>query len=79
MKSRASVILVFIGGMIISSAAHAVLIDFKALAEPSGIGESAWNTLMFQVDGSHTTNAADAFLNITGTSENRPPFCCNHR
>ena len=68
MKSRASVILVFIGGMIISSAAHAVLIDFKALAEPSGIGESAWNTLMFQVDGSHTTNAADAFLNITGTN-----------
>lgn len=45
--------------------AQAVLIDFKALADGS-LGESAWNTLMFKADGTHTTNAGDAFLDITG-------------
>lgn len=53
--------------LFLASRADAVVIDFKALADGS-IGESAWNTLMFRADGSHTTSAADAFLDITGAN-----------
>lgn len=44
---------------------HAVVIDFKSLADGS-LGESAWNTLSFNADGTHS--AVDAFLDITGTN-----------
>ena len=51
----------------LSGAAQATMIDFVGLANGS-IGESAWTTLMFKADGTHTTTAADAFLSITGTN-----------
>ena len=57
------------GLYVMSSSAHAISIDFKALAEPGGaIGESAWNTLMFDASGNHTTILGDAVLSITGTN-----------
>ena len=46
---------------------HATIVDFKDLADGS-LGESAWSTLMFEADGSHTLIASDAFLSITGTN-----------
>lgn len=46
---------------------HATMIDFQALADGS-LGESAWTTLMFEADGTHTTVAADAFVSITGSN-----------
>jgi len=55
------------GLFLLSSQVQAVVIDFKGLADGS-IGESAWNTLMFTVDGDHTELASDAFLDITGTN-----------
>ncbi len=50
-----------------SGTASAVVVDFKSLAD-GALGESGWSTLMFQADGSHTTIAANSFLNITGTT-----------
>lgn len=55
------------GLLAISSSAQAIMIDVKALANGS-LGESAWNTLMFRADGTHTTTPGDAFLNITGSN-----------
>ncbi|MGB5605258.1 MAG: hypothetical protein WBN51_01980, partial [Gammaproteobacteria bacterium] len=55
------------GLLAISCSAQAIMIDVKALANGS-LGESAWNTLMFRADGTHTTTPGDAFLNITGTN-----------
>ena len=55
------------GLLTISNSAQALIIDFKGLADGS-IGESAWNTLMFTADGTHTTSSGDAFLSITGTN-----------
>lgn len=51
----------------VTGSAQAVIIDFKALADGS-LGESAWSTLSFKADGSHTTSVSDAFLDITGTN-----------
>ena len=55
------------GLLTISNSAQALIIDFNGLAD-SSIGESAWNTLMFTADGTHTTSSGDAFLSITGTN-----------
>ncbi len=51
----------------LAGAAQAITIDFKSLADGS-LGESAWNTLSFKADGSHTTSISDAFVDITGTN-----------
>jgi len=60
--------LLIVGGFfVIAKPASAVLINFQTLADGS-IGESAWNTLRFKADGTHTTNAGDAFLDITGSN-----------
>jgi len=51
----------------VTGSAHAIVIDFKAMAEPGGtLGESAWNTLSFNADGSHSM--VNAFLDVTGTN-----------
>jgi len=60
-------LLIAAGLLAISSSAQAVLINFQALADGS-LGESAWNSLMFRVNGTHTTSTSDAFLEITGTN-----------
>ena len=62
-KSTLAVIVLFA----LAAPSQAVVIDFKSLADGS-LGESAWNTLMFRADGTHTGNASDAYLDITGTN-----------
>lgn len=52
---------------VISGSVQAIMIDFKDLADNS-VGESAWSTLMFDANGALTTNASDAFLDITGSN-----------
>ena len=60
--------LVVAGGLFfVSGSVHAIIIDFKDLADNS-VGESAWNTLMFDASGAITTNASNAFLDITGSN-----------
>lgn len=52
---------------VLAGSAQAIVIDFKAIAESGGaLGESAWNTLSFNADGTHSMTSS--FLNITGTN-----------
>jgi hypothetical protein len=52
---------------VLAGSAQAIVIDFKAIAEPGGtLGESAWTTLSFNADGTHSMTSS--FLNITGTN-----------
>lgn len=55
------------GLFVVSGSLHAIVIDFKDLADNS-VGESAWNTLMFDASGVITTNASNAFLDIKGSN-----------
>jgi hypothetical protein len=62
------------GLMLVANISNAAIItlNFKTLADGTalqgGIGESAWNTLQFDADGKHTTDASKAFVDITGTN-----------
>ena len=54
---------------VLAGSAQAIVIDFKAIAESGGaLGESAWTTLSFNADGTHSMTSS--FLNITGTNGN---------
>lgn len=56
----------------LTGSAHAIVIDFKAMAEPGGtLGESAWTALSFNADGSHSM--VNAFLDITSTNGRAAP------